>query len=165
MEFKSLSEKELSKDGTKLVLTQPSVVFIDDIETIAEHVVKFHEVGRIDLISAKYYTDTNYVDYILKFNNISNPFAINVDDVLLIPEHMEVLADIKKIKMVQKSSNKPSIKDQFIDTKRLAPEDASRVEYLKRKAKEKANGADPLPPNILQDGESNLTINNGTISI
>ena len=67
--------------------------------------------------------------------------------------------------MTQVSSAAPSIKDQFIDTKRLAPVDASRVEYLKRKAKEKANGAEPLPPNILQDGESNLTINNGTITI
>ena len=165
MEFKSLSEKELSTDGTKLVLTQPSVVFIESTETIAEHRVELHEIGRIDLIASSYYSDSNYVDYILKFNNISNPFAINVDDVLLIPAHMDVLADVKKIKMVQKSSNKPSIKDQFIDTKRLAPEDASRVEYLKRKAKEKANGAEPLPPNILQDGETNLTVNNGTITI
>lgn len=164
-DLKSLSGKRLSKDGTKVVFAKPSVVFLDSTETIAEHTVDFHEVGRIDFISQKYYSDTIYVDYILKFNNISNPFAVNFGDVLLIPAHIDVLAEVPDIKMTQVSSAAPSIKDQFIDTKRLAPVDASRVEYLKRKAKEKSNGAEPLPPNILQDGESNLTINNGTITI
>lgn len=163
--LKSLSDKRLSKDGTKVVFTKPSVVFIDRTEVIAEHTVNFDEIGRIDFIAKKYYNDVSYVDYILKFNNISNPFAINYGDVLLIPEHIDVLAIVPDIKMVQLSSAAPSIKDQFIDTKRMTPVDANRVEYLKRKAKQKANGAEPLPPNVLQDGESNLTINNGTITI
>ena len=68
--------------------------------------------------------------------------------------------------MVQKSTNAISIRDQFIDTKRLPVKDAKRIEYLQRKAAQKANGSSQiLPPNILKEGEVNLTIGNGTISI
>lgn len=166
MKFKTLEKKTLSADGSKIIMTTPTVVFVNTTEVIAEHIVTEDQIGRIDLISLKYYRDANYVDYILKWNNISNPFSINLGDVLEIPQNNAVLATIKPIKMVQKSTDQVSIRDQFIDTKRLPVKDAKRIEYLQRKAAQKANGSSQiLPPNILKDGEVNLTIGNGTISI
>jgi hypothetical protein len=75
-----------------------------------------------------------------------------------------VMAIIKPIKMVQKSTDAISIRDQFIDTKRLPIKDAKRIEYLQRKAAQKSNGSTQiLPPNILKDGETNIIIGNGSI--
>lgn len=166
MKFTTLEKKNLSADNGKVIMTTPTVVFSPLTETIAEHIVTEDEIGRIDLISLKYYTDANYCDYILKWNNISNPFLINLGDVLLIPQNTAVLDIIKPIKMAQTSSNEPSIRDQFIDTKRIPVKDAKRIEYLQRKAAQKANGSKQiLPPNILKEGETNITIGNGTITI
>lgn len=41
---------------------------------------------RIDILSEYFYKNTNYGDFILKFNGISNPFSIEVGDILFIPE-------------------------------------------------------------------------------
>lgn len=166
MKFTTLEKKNLSKDNNKVIMTTPTVVFSPLTETIAEHVVTEDEIGRIDLISLKYYRDANYCDYILKWNNISNPFLINLGDILLIPQNISVLDIVKPIKMAQKSSNEPSIRDQFIDTKRLPIKDAKRIEYLQRKAAQKVNGSRQiLPPNVLKEGENHIAIGNGTIII
>jgi hypothetical protein len=166
MKFNTLEKKTLSGDSTKIILSRPTVVFVDTTEVIAEHTVTEDQIGRMDLISLKYYRDANFVDYILKWNNISNPFGVNFGDILEIPQNNAVLAVIKPIKMVQKSTDKISIRDQFIDTKRMPVKDAKRIEYLQRKAAQKANGATQiLPPNLLKEGDSNLTIGNGTISM
>jgi hypothetical protein len=166
MKFNTLEKKSANKGSSKIVFTTPTVVFIKETETIAEHIVTDDEIGRIDLISLKYYRDANYADYILKWNNISNPFSINLGDVLNIPQNTAVLATINPIKMVQKSTDAISIRDQFIDTKRLPIKDAKRIEYLQRKAAQKANGSSQiLPPNILKEGDTNITIGNGTITI
>lgn len=164
MKFNTLEKKD--GNDSKIIFTTPTVVFIPETEVITEHIVTDDEIGRIDLISLKYYRDANYVDYILKWNNISNPFSINMGDVLDIPQNNAVLAVIRPIKMVQKSTDAISIRDQFINTKRLPIKDAKRIEYLQRKASQKANGSSQiLPPNILKDGDTNITIGNGTISI
>lgn len=166
MKFNTLEKKTLSGDSTKIILSRPTVVFVNTTEVIAEHIVTEDQIGRMDLISLKYYRDANFVDYILKWNNISNPFSVNFGDILEIPQNNSVLAVIKPVKMVQKSTDQISIRDQFIDTKRMPVKDAKRIEYLQRKAAQKVNGATQiLPPNILKEGDSNLTIGNGTISM
>lgn len=166
MEFNTLTKKKLSVNSDKIIMTSPTVIFSNLTETVAEHTVAEDEIGRIDLISLKYYKDANYADYILKWNNISNPFSINLGDVLLIPQNNAVLSIVSPIKMVQRSTNEISIRDQFIDTKRLPIKDANRIEYLQRKASQKANGSKQiLPPNLLKEGDVNITIGNGTITI
>lgn len=166
MKFNTLEKKKASANNDKIIMSTPTVIFSSLTETIAEHIVTEGEIGRIDLISLKYYKDANYADYILKWNNISNPFSINLGDVLSIPQNTAVLNTVNPIKMVQRSTNDASIRDQFIDTKRLPVKDAKRVEYLQRKATQKANGSKQiLPPNILKEGDTNISIGNGTITI
>ena len=48
-------------------------------------IVNEYYVGRPDLISLAMYGDDRYADVICKINGISNPFELNEDDVLLIP--------------------------------------------------------------------------------
>lgn len=163
MQFNTLNNKKLV-DG-KFKFTKPTLVFLETNETIAEHIVTEDQVGRIDLISLLYYRNGDYCDYILKWNGISNPFSIKFGDVLQIPNHREALSIVKEIKVLN-TTNEPSIRDQFIDTKRLPIKDTKRIEYLQRKAAQKPNGAKQiLPPNILKEGDTNITIGNGQIII
>ena len=48
-------------------------------------IVNKYYVARPDLISLAMYGDDKYADIICKINGISNPFELNEDDVLLIP--------------------------------------------------------------------------------
>ena len=60
----------------------------------------------------------------------------------------------------------PSIRDQFVDSKRLTVKDKKRIEYLQKKADQKANGSKQiLPPNLLKDGDKNIDITGDTIII
>lgn len=52
----------------------PSVVIVNE-----------HYVARPDLISLAMYGDDRYGDIICKINGISNPFELNEDDILVIP--------------------------------------------------------------------------------
>jgi len=169
MKFSTLELKPFSIDGSKIILTTPTVVFASDTSIIAEHTITEDQIGRMDLISLKYYTDANYVDFILKWNNISNPFILNIGDVIEIPYHKSVLKTVIPVKILQtstESASNASIRNQFIDTKRLPIKDAKRIEYLQRKAAQKVNGSKQiLPPNILKEGENHISIGNGTISI
>jgi hypothetical protein len=165
MRFNTLEKKQRSADNTKMILSMPTVIFADNTEVMAVHTVTEDQVCRIDLISLKYYRDADYCDYILKWNGISNPFSIDEGDVLEIPMNISVLRTIKPIRLVG-PANQISIRDQFVDTKRLPVKDAKRIEYLQRKAAQKANGSKQiLPPNILKEGDSNITIGNGFITI
>ena len=164
MKFRSIENKRIN--GDKLRITEPSAMFANNVKTIAVHTVNELQVGRIDLVSIEYFGTADYADLILKYNNISNPFSIYEGEVLNIPDRTVV----KGFKPIGKESVVENpIRQQFLDSKRLTTKDANRLEYLKRKAAEKSNGAQPLPPNILSnDGrseDSNLDINGDIITI
>lgn len=163
MNFKTFNNKSV-KDG-KVIMTEPTLLFGENQTIIDTHVVQADEICRIDLISIVHYGIGDYADYILKFNGISNPFSITVGDVLLIPNTADILKTWKPVTNSAQETVNP-IRDQFINTKRLTPKDAKRIEYLQRKAAQKKNGAkEILPPNILKSGEKNIDISNGTINI
>ena len=84
MNFQILNKKQLI--GNKLRMTEPIIIFNNNVKTIATHTVTADEIGRIDLIANAYYRNINKAEFILKYNNISNPFSINEGDVLLIPD-------------------------------------------------------------------------------
>jgi len=165
MNFQVLNNKQLI--GEKLRMTEPIIIFSDNVRAIATHIVDADEVGRIDLIANAYYRNPDKLELILKYNGISNPFSINEGDVLLIPDDSFPLVKWKRVNpMASEEISELNIRDQFVNSKRLTKKDAKRVEYLKRKAAQKANGSSEiLPPNILKPGEKNIIIENGKINI
>lgn len=58
--------------------SRPLVMATIEVTDIAEM--------RIDILSEYFYKNVNYGEFILKFNGISNPFSIEVGDILFIPE-------------------------------------------------------------------------------
>jgi len=144
MEFKSLIDKII--EGGRLLLTQPTMMFRnkEDIGLIATHEVKLDEEGRIDLIASEYYGDTSKIDYILKFNGISDPFSITEGDLLKIP--VDGVTTFKLERPGETTSN--IVRQEFIESKRLTKKDKKRIDFLKKKYKIK----EVLPPNVLKSG-------------
>jgi hypothetical protein len=126
--------------------------------------VEEYYAGRIDLISLNVYNSADYVDQLLKFNGISNPFSIAEGDILYIPP-MDVLnKTFKKPGIGMSESN--VVRDRFVETKRLPIQDQNRLDYLKRKAALKPNGAkEILPPNVLPSDKQNVIIENGQLTV
>lgn len=165
MNLQVLNNKQLLEE--KLRMTEPVIIFNENVQTIATHTVNADEVGRIDLIANGYYRNPDKLELILKYNGISNPFSINEGDVLLIPDDSLPLVKWKRVNpMASEEISELNIRDQFVNSKRLTERDAKRVEYLKRKAAQRANGSSEiLPPNLLKPGEKNIIIENGKINI
>lgn len=163
--MKSIFDKPLVED--KIKMTQPTLIFVNEVGVLAEHTIEETEVCRMDLVSLKYYRDASYSDFILKFNGISNPFSMQVGDVILIPDNQATTTRVIPFKSINANEDKLSIRDQFINTKRLSKKDAKRIEYLQRKANLKINGSsEVLPPNIKKSGDvPNIQIGNGKIVI
>lgn len=53
-------------------------------------IVNEHYVARPDLISLAMYGEDRFADLICKYNGISNPFEMNENDVLIIPQVFEL---------------------------------------------------------------------------
>jgi len=165
MDFKSINNKQVQANGLRM--TEPSILFGNNVTILAAHTVETIEVGRIDLIADKYYGNSDYSELILKYNNISNPFSITAGDVLLIPDQDNILLKWNRVKPIDDIETElDAIRSQFMDSKRLTTQEAKRVEYLKKKASQKKNGSKAiLPPNVLKPTEKNIDINNGEIRI
>ena len=166
MDHKSLNKKPLDKndDSLPVNIAKPSFLFKNiDEPQYEEHIIEDDEVGRIDLIALKFYGNHDHVDTILKFNNIINPFAPVAGDILKIPSRTIATKAWKDISKVDILDN--PILQQFLDTKRLTKKDANRIEWLKNKSHGNANGSDnPLPPNYVQPGDTNIEVDNGSIT-
>ena len=145
MDFKSLIDKII--ENGKLILTQPTLLFKDkeNILVIEEHEVKLEEKGRIDLIALQYYSSISKIDYLLKFNGISDPFSINEGDILQIP-----IGGQQTFKLERPEGEDTNIvRQQFTEGKRLTKKDKRRIEFLKKKY----NMKEILPPNILKSNK------------
>lgn len=162
--MKTLKDKKISEIDNKIIMTEPTLLFQDYIQVSRDFIVDEYYAGRIDLISLSVYNSADYTDQLLKFNGISNPFSIADGDILYIPP-MDVLhKTFKKPGIEVIESN--VVRDRFVETKRLPIKDQNRLEYLKRKAALKPNGAkEILPPNVLPSDKQNVIIENGTLTV
>ena len=122
---------------------------------------------RPDLASYAAYGVSDYFDVICKFNGISNPFALDRDTYMLIP-------DLKYMdSVIINNDNKniaEDIRSQYIDVSKESNIDPKRLEFEKtleelRKNSRGVNFSDySLPPNLAEPGAREGNINdNGTI--
>jgi hypothetical protein len=162
--MKTLKNKKISEIDDKIIMTEPTLLFPDYIQISRVFNVEEYYAGRIDLISLNVYNSADYVDQLLKFNGISNPFSIAEGDILYIPPMDVLQKTFKKPGIGMSESN--VVRDRFVETKRLPIQDQNRLDYLKRKAALKPNGAkEILPPNVLQTDQKNVIIENGKLIV
>ena len=164
--FKTILNKQYftKLNGDKVVdLIRRSVSFLGiRLNSGINYRVTDETVMRADLIAHHYYQDASACDLLLKYNGYSNPFSIDVNDVIKIPENatlsgfgqLTALLDIGKPRK-QKAANvfQPTTK-----------QDKRRLDFLIKKAgvgTAAGVGAAPIPPNIAS--ANGVTISNGKI--
>ena len=147
MNLKSLAFKTL--DGAKFILAQPTMMFRNRevVPIIATHVVQDDEVGRPDLIALEYYNDDSKTDIILKWNGISDPFALNPGEELEIPVDTVPFYKLDRPRIFEDYK----IKNEFVQGKKLSQKDKNRLDALKKKYNKEVL----LPPNVIPVGKKN----------
>ena len=148
MDFRTILNKAF--DDVKLILAQPTMLFRnrDKVNIIAYHIVKEDEVGRPDLISLEYYNTDSKTDVILKWNGISDPFALSVGEELEIPHDQVPFYKLDRPRVFE--DNK--IKNEFVQGKKLNQKDKNRLDALKKKYNKEVL----LPPNVIAVGKKNF---------
>ena len=117
---------------------------------------------RPDLISYFAYGTDQYADIIMKFNGISNPFAINEGMLLFIPK----MPDAKKFYRSPEATKKEieEVKRSFIDKNRFTKPTERRLKKLAQLAASKKNGSPTIAPsNKLKPGESAVSTKAGAL--
>jgi len=115
---------------------------------------------RPDLISAAVYNSTIYAEIILKYNGISNPFSIQEDDLILIPN----LDSVKPLISIPQGTDVDGSKTirnnyKYIDPTKIPKQiNDFQNRQIVSGAKEGA-----LPPNIAKGGEEQITYRNGRV--
>lgn len=117
---------------------------------------------RPDLIALDMYTDVgDYLEMLLKFNGISNPLAIDKDDIFVMFEPYSTSKNFR-------SSNTDSKEQNDIRRQYIAPEKKSKIDpKLKEFEKRSKQGIQPqstnLPPNYAAFGDQEIEIKGGKI--
>lgn len=105
------------------------------------------------LLAFEAYGNNDSVDILLKFNQITNPFSIDLYDIILVPELNAARRFYKKSKDSIPKAAKDT-KALFIDPTRASKKDVARLEQLQKLANKRSKGsAQAKPTNLLRDGE------------
>lgn len=159
MSTEVINRKRVSND--KVILSEPTLVFVKNITVIAYHTVTEDEAMRVDKIANKYYGRFEAFDRILKWNGIANPFSIAPGMILEIPD-----PNGQTFKWEKPLEIENPVRQQFLDAKRMSKQDLKRLEFLKNRSSNKPNGSKQnLPPNMLKSGEKDVVIKGRVISL
>jgi len=116
-------------------------------------IVSEKHICRPDMLSYEGYGSVDYVDIILKFNQITNPFSFSLYDFIAVPSLSSALAFYRKQTNV-KSPLVTDIKALYIDPQKASQKDINRLQQLQKIAQKRANGSkEILPTNVLRKGE------------
>lgn len=143
LDYDILNYKPLIKlDGEQCYDLLAPVYNINTIYKPKVIIVNEYYVARPDLISFAMYGDDKYADILCKINGISNPFEMNEDDTMIIP-------NIEWLNECLERNPAPSklVEDDDLDT----IQDADKNNYQKRKDELRS-------PNEQTLGESNYII-------
>lgn len=151
-------DKELASQGNGIWdLTRSSVSF----EFLNLKIQKYYLVDddsqmRPDLVCLNAYGNLTNIGSLMKINGICNPFAIKTGVFFAIPVQERLDAAFsQKAKTISKgntSNNPNSLFRKSQESKAFKVSD-SRKKFLEAQQKAKNPVAQPLPPNVLQEGE------------
>lgn len=134
---------------------------------------------RCDLISQSVYNNTIYAEFILKFNGISNPFAIANGDVILIPDLNSAKQNVKEEQAAAGDNAESKIRKsyKYLDPTKAPTTDPNAVKFDNRDLRNNPGGTasgnnkglnelaleEALPPNIAAEGQNQVTYRNGRV--
>jgi hypothetical protein len=169
--FKTQDSKPLVKDkkGTEIVNFIEKDMVASQIGyrpiIIDYYLVTAEDSMRADLITQKMYGYLSAIEGVLKFNEISNPFAIDEGDVLYTFDIPSMNANMRT--GTTNDSLRADIRDQYLTPEKKSTVDPALRAFDKRDTPRKPNpakGNQPaLPPNYAAFGDTELQVRNGKI--
>lgn len=135
IEYKSTLKDKNGKDYVDLMSKSFSADAIIDGHPL---IVNKWYVARPDLISLAVYGDDKYGDIICKVNGISNPFELNEDDILFIPDIESIMECCKQSDNASELVSKTNAASQEIRTNKL--EKYQKTKSEKRSSNEQIVG-------------------------
>ena len=144
LDYKLLNRKQIIHKGNDQYIDLLNKTFDETVySNVMPLIVNKYYVARPDLISLALYGDDKYADIICKINGISNPFELNENDILIVP-NIEYLTTC-----IYKSKQKG---DDFIeDPKKDTIQTKDKYNMQKKKNESRS-------PNEQVIGESNFII-------
>lgn len=120
---------------------------------------------RIDVITQKMYGYLDNIEQVLKFNEITNPFAIEEGDFFYTYDVPSMNNNMRPIN--SGATTREDVRDQYITPEKKSNVDPALRDFDKRNSPRKADpsgGNKPaLPPNYAAFGDTELQIRNGKI--
>lgn len=150
--------KDLQNQGIGILdLTRASLSF----RNVNLKIIQFYRVPedaqmRPDLICLQAYGNLTNIGSLMKINGISNPFAVNTGTMFAIPEDSGLEAAFDQKKMTLASGNttdNPNTAFRKSQENKAFKTSDSRKNFLEQQSNAKNPIAQPLPPNLLQQGE------------
>lgn len=119
---------------------------------------------RPDKVSFNEYGTTDNAEFILKYSGISNPFSLDKDDVLIIPEEGQAKAQMVDIE--EKETNHNQVRNYYKFTNKDYESNSKSYDDLENKqiksgVKDPTELYDYIVPYISEDGKAAVTIRNG----
>lgn len=117
---------------------------------------------RPDLVALSYMGDSSPLGTLLKVNNISNPLSVQSGEILAVPGQQMINSLFQSVSSVvgNQKQNARTFRKELQD--KISQISDNRVEYLN--SKNISNLAQtPLPPNLLQEGEQQILVENGKL--
>lgn len=123
---------------------------------------------RGDRLAYINYGDSSYTGSFLKFNSVSNPFALDEGDIVVFPLVNSIDDAIaQKTKLMQKGSGSDNPNSQFRKSQeqRKFKTSDSRAKFIEMRNKAKNTPTQILPSNMMQEGERQTVRTNSVIAL
>jgi hypothetical protein len=115
---------------------------------------------RADLVSHMYCGSQDKMGTLLKLNSIGNPFSLDSNEVLFIPDSATLSNLPRKPVGEEQGEVRKSFRKQLQD--RISKVSENRKEYLNSVSISEATQV-PLPPNVAQEGSEQFKVENGKL--
>ena len=110
--------------------------------------------ARPDKLANTLHSNISFVDLLLKTSDISNPFSISKDDIVIVYELIEMINDVDT-NSAQRKNIEEIIRQQYIDETKKPKIDILVNQFRNEPAK--------LPPNITKIDQKDVIVKNGKV--
>jgi hypothetical protein len=138
-------------------LTSATYKFDETGAALGPSFVSEFEVMRPDLMSLKAYSTYDDWDVLLKYNGISNPFSLDLGEILLIPSINKIKQMVVAPSRVPEKGTEPTRKNEEKIMNPKSNKDKRRLESLRTKVPE------VVPPNVNLSGAQNVRVTDGFV--
>lgn len=146
---------------TVLDLIKQSFSYKSEVPIDRKVLVTSEYVMRPDLISLSVYGSSNYLDYILKYNGISNPFSIDEYQILFIPDKQSMQTQFNVLNPDKNDSADSD--DSKTEIKKTLPLDSNRIKYLTDIKDGRLDRNKAVAPNLTDKDQENVLFKDGKI--